>query len=222
MFQRASEYARTKKIPRIYIAANSGARIGLANELLSLFKVAWDDPSDPEKGFKYLYLTPDDYQDLTARGQENVIETQLIQDDSENRYKITSIIGLADDIGVENLSAAGMIAGETSCAYDEVMTISMVSGRAIGIGAYLVRLSQRVVQVDNSAIILTGYTALNKLLGREVYTSNTQLGGIQIMHNNGVTHATVHNDVEGIRKILRWLSYVPKRKGASLQGAHYR
>ena len=28
MFKRASEYARAKKIPRIYIAANSGARIG--------------------------------------------------------------------------------------------------------------------------------------------------------------------------------------------------
>ena len=57
--------------------------------------------------------------------------------------------------------------------------------------------------MDNSAIILTGYSALNKLLGREVYTSNTQLGGTQIMHNNGVTHATVPNDVEGVRKILR-------------------
>ena len=47
--------------------------------------------------------------------------------------------------------------------------------RAIGIGAYLVRLGQRVVQVENSAIILTGAGALNKLLGREVYTSNAQV-----------------------------------------------
>ena len=39
---------------------------------------------------------------------------------------------------------------------------------SIGIGTYLVRLSQRVVQVDNSSLILTGFTALNKLLGREV------------------------------------------------------
>ena len=38
----------------------------------------------------------------------------------------------------------------------------------LGIGTYLVRLSQRVVQVDNSSLILTGFTALNKLLGREV------------------------------------------------------
>lgn len=38
-----------------------------------------------------------------------------------------------------------------------------VSCRAIGIGAYLVRLGQRVIQVENSHIILTGVTALNKV-----------------------------------------------------------
>jgi hypothetical protein len=37
--------------------------------------------------------------DLAARGQEHTIETQLIQDEGESRYKITSIIGLAEDIG---------------------------------------------------------------------------------------------------------------------------
>ena len=47
-----------------------------------------------------------------------------------------------------------------------------------------------MVQVDNSAIILTGASALNKLLGKEVYTSNVQLGGVEIMANNGVSHAT--------------------------------
>lgn len=35
--------------------------------------------------------------------------------------------------------------------------------RAIGIGAYLVRLGQRVIQVENSHIILTGSGALNKV-----------------------------------------------------------
>ena len=63
--------------------------------------------------------------------------------------------------------------------------------RAIGIGAYLVRLGQRVVQVENSAIILTGAGALNKLLGREVYTSNAQVSqsrnlGSIIMTTNGI------------------------------------
>lgn len=79
------------------------------------------------------------------------------------RYKITDIIGIEDGIGVENLHYAGMIAGETSQSYNEIVTISMVSCRAIGIGSYLLRLGQRVVQIENSHIILTGYAALNKV-----------------------------------------------------------
>lgn len=43
-----------------------------------------------------------------------------------------------------------------------------------------------------------------------MYSSNTQLGGIQIMHNNGVTHLTVPTDVEGVAIILDWLAYIPK------------
>jgi hypothetical protein len=38
----------------------------------------------------------------------------------------------------------------------------------VGIGAYLVRLGQRTIQMVNGPLILTGYSALNKLLGREV------------------------------------------------------
>lgn len=64
---------------------------------------------------------------------------------------------------MENLRYAGMIAGETSQAYNEIVTISMVTCRAIGIGSYLLRLGQRVIQIENSHIILTGYAALNKV-----------------------------------------------------------
>lgn len=49
-----------------------------------------------------------------------------------------------------------------------------------------------------------------QVLGTEVYTSNNQLGGVQIMHNNGVTHSTVPDDFEGVFTILQWLSYMPK------------
>jgi len=72
-------------------------------------------------------------------------------------------IGKDFGFGVENLKFAGMIAGETSRAYQDIVTISMVTCRAIGIGAYLVRLGQRVIQIENSHIILTGYSALNKV-----------------------------------------------------------
>ena len=211
LFKEASVMARKLGIPRIYLAANSGARIGLAKEVRDKFNVAWEDPADPEKGFSGLYLTPEDYMELQAKG--DIVRAELT---NGNQYRITDIIGEADDIGVENLAAAGMIAGETAVAYNDIVTISMVSARAIGIGAYLVRLGQRVVQVDNSSIILTGAGALNKLLGREVYTCNTQLGGTQIMYNNGVTHKTERNDVEGVRRILHWLAYMPAVKGGDL------
>lgn len=66
-----------------------------------------------------------------------------------------------------------MIAGETSEAYKEIVTISMVSCRAIGIGSYLVRLGQRVIQIENSHIILTGYQALNKVCTQFISSSSS-------------------------------------------------
>jgi len=81
-----------------------------------------------------------------------------------------------------------------------------------GIGAYLVRLGQRAIQIEGQPIILTGAAAINKLLGREVYTSNLQLGGTQIMYKNGVSHMTANDDFEGVSKIVSWLSFVPDRK----------
>ncbi|XP_074527459.1 acetyl-CoA carboxylase isoform X2 [Halichoeres trimaculatus] len=209
LFLKASELARAEGIPRIYIAANSGARIGLAEEIKHMFQVAWIDPKDPYKGFKYLYLTPQDY---TRISSTNAVHCHHVEENGESRYIITDIIGKDDGLGVENLRGSGTIAGESSQAYEEIITISMVTCRAIGIGAYLVRLGQRVIQVENSHIILTGAGALNKVLGREVYTSNNQLGGIQIMHNNGVTHTTVPDDFDGVFTILQWLSYMPKNK----------
>ncbi|XP_063028939.1 acetyl-CoA carboxylase 2 [Melospiza melodia melodia] len=207
VFLRASELARAEGIPRIYIAANSGARIGFAEEVKHMFQVAWVDPAEPFKGFRYLYLTPQDYTRISAM---NSVRCEHVEEGGESRYVLLDIIGKDNGFGVENLRAAGTIAGESSRAYDEIVTISMVTCRAIGIGAYLVRLGQRVIQVENSHIILTGVTALNKVLGREVYTSNNQLGGVQIMHNNGVSHVTVPDDFEGVYTILQWLSYIPK------------
>ena len=82
-------------------------------------------------------------------------------------------LGKDEGIGVENLKGSGLIAGETSQAYNEIPTISMVTCRAVGIGAYLVRLGQRVVQVENSHIILTGAGALNKVSISISSTKNT-------------------------------------------------
>lgn len=212
IFSRASEKARQLGIPRIFFAANSGARMGLAEEVKALFKIAWQDEKEPEKGFKYIYLTPDDYARLAPI---NSVKATLIEDGGESRYRITDIIG-KDGLGVENLKYCGMSAGESSQAYKETVTISIVSCRALGIGAYLIRLGQRIIQIENSHIILTGYKALNTVLGREVYASNNQLGGIQIMHNNGISHATAPRDLDGVETVLKWLSYCPRLKGSPL------
>ena len=41
--------SRKLGLPRFYISANSGARIGLAEEIKPLFKIAWVDNDDFEK-----------------------------------------------------------------------------------------------------------------------------------------------------------------------------
>merc|ERR1719395_323323 len=116
----------------------------------------------------------------------------------------------AGGVGGENLSGSGLIAGETSRAYDETFTLSYVTGRSVGIGAYLNRLGQRNIQMVHGPMILTGFQALNKLLGKQVYTTQDQLGGPHVMVPNGVTHELVRNDQDGVEAMLRWLAFVPQ------------
>ena len=210
-FHKCSELARKLGIPRVYLSANSGARIGMAEELIPHFSVAWKDPKKPESGFDYLYLTPEKKARFEDGDLKHVI-TKEIKVNGETRHMITTIVGAEDGLGVECLRGSGLIAGETSRAYDDVFTITLVTCRSVGIGAYLVRLGQRTIQIEGQPIILTGAPAINKLLGREVYTSNLQLGGTQIMYRNGVSHMTADNDFAGVSKIVRWMSFVPDKK----------
>lgn len=207
-FNLVTELARREGLPRIYISANSGARIGLADELLSLVKIAWKNPSNPDEGFDYLYVNEVDY----AAVEGSASYTKIVED-GETRYKIDYVIGKEDGLGVESLKGSGLIAGATSKAYRDIFTVSLVTSRSVGIGAYLVRLGQRVVQVTGKPLLLTGAEAINKLLGREVYSSNLQLGGEQIMFRNGVSHLLAANDYDGIAQILHWMTYVPDRRG---------
>ena len=103
-----------------------------------------------------------------------------------------------------------------------------MAAHSVGIGAYLVRLGQRLVQVEGQPVILMGAPALNKVPGREAYTSNgsapplslsnLQLsGGTQIMHKNNVSHLVASSDLDGATPILQWLWYVPNVK--ALKGA---
>lgn len=73
-----------------------------------------------------------------------------------------------------------------------------------------------MIQRADQPIILTGYQALNKLLGRPVYSSQLQLGGPRVMAQNGVSHLTALDDLHGAKQILTWLSFVPTRVSPSL------
>ncbi|KAL0352311.1 UNVERIFIED_CONTAM: Acetyl-CoA carboxylase 1 [Sesamum calycinum] len=211
-FQAVTEVACAQKLPLIYLAANSGARIGVAEEVKSCFRVGWSDETNPERGFQYVYLTAEDY----ARIGTSVIAHELKLPSGEIRWVIDTIVGKEDGLGVENLTGSGAIASAYSRAYNETFTVTYVTGRTVGIGAYLARLGMRCIQRLDQPIILTGFSALNKLLGREVYSSHMQLGGPKIMATNGVVHLTVSDDLEGISAILKWLSFVPAYSGGPL------
>ncbi|KAH8078525.1 acetyl-CoA carboxylase [Aureococcus anophagefferens] len=163
---------------------------------------------DPSKGLEYLYVSEADLKSLP----EGSVDAKPAN--AAGHCELEAIIGAGDQvpdgIGVENLAGSGLIAGVTSRAYEETFTLSYVSGRSVGIGAYLNRLGQRIIQMKRGPMILTGFQALNKLLGKKVYTSQDQLGGPQVMVPNGVTHASVDDDYEGCQAIVNWLSYVPE------------
>ena len=196
VFRAATELALEQRIPIVYLAANSGARVGLSTEVREKIKVAWTDDSDPTKGFSYLFLSIQDYEDLwqlasrdgisSTNGSHPLLRAEKKMVGDEVRWVLSDVIGMEDGIGVECLSGSGAIASAYCRAFREGYTITLVSGRTVGIGAYLARLGRRCIQRSDQPIILTGYSALNKLLGRTVYTSQMQLGGPKVMGLNGV------------------------------------
>jgi len=126
-FFKCTELARKLGIPRIYLSANSGARLGVANELMPHFRVAWNDVEKPEAGFKYLYLTEE-----AKKRFENEVITEEITEGGQKRHKITTIIGAEDGLGVECLRGSGLIAGATSKAYNDIWTCTLVTCRSVG------------------------------------------------------------------------------------------
>jgi acetyl-CoA carboxylase/biotin carboxylase 1 len=136
-FFKVTELARRLGIPRIYLSANSGARIGIADELIPLFSVAWKDPSQQAKGFDYLYLTEEVHRQLEEAGRGEVI-TERIVENGEVRHKITTIVGAQDGLGVECLRGSGLIAGATSRAYEDIFTITLVTCRSVGMLLFII------------------------------------------------------------------------------------
>lgn len=126
-FNKCTELARKLGIPRIYLSANSGARLGIATELMPHFKVAFNDPAKQEAGFKYLYLD-----DEAKKRFESSVITEEITEDGEKRHKIVTIVGKEDGLGVECLRGSGLIAGATSRAYNDIFTCTLVTCRSVG------------------------------------------------------------------------------------------
>ncbi|CAD6194134.1 unnamed protein product [Caenorhabditis auriculariae] len=208
LFAFASRLARKQKLPQVNISCNSGARIGLASDIADLvcaqFKKSSKGGGESEE-LDYLYI---------EEMHEDSVKGQIVYEKMpDGKLKINAVIGKEEEaIGVENLQGSGLIAGETANAYHEVPTYCFVTGRSVGIGAYTARLAHRIVQARSSHLILTGFQALNTLLGQEVYSSNSQLGGVDVMHQNGVTHSVVDTDSDGIAQIVKWLGYLPVQK----------
>jgi acetyl-CoA carboxylase / biotin carboxylase 1 len=82
-------------------------------------------------------------------GVENLSGSGLIAGSHADLYPSRHCILL----GIASFSAShltfphSLLSGETSKAYKEVFTLTYCCGRSVGIGAYLARLGQRVVQV---------------------------------------------------------------------------
>ena len=199
-FKKISEFSRIKKIPRIYISCNSGAQLSVNVGIKDKFKIYWID-NNISNGLDFFYLDEEDYQDI-----KDEIVSERIFIDKLNKY-VFKIKGIYNN-GVKNLDGSSIIASETAKSYKENLTFTYITGRSVGIGAYLAKLGERVIQKIDSPILLTGYSALNSLIGKKAYDSNLQIGGPEVMSNNGISHKLVKSDQEGILTIINWLSYI--------------
>ena len=84
----------------------------------------------------------------------------------------------------------------------DIFTLSYVTGRSVGIGAYLNRLGQRVIQSVDGPLVLTGYGALNKLLGKNVPWKKTHVLYIIVMLI--LAHFLIRDKVNGGSNCIKY------------------
>ena len=180
-FHQASKRARTLGAPRIYICRTRGACLDYEPKLVEALVVGENDQVFVKPEFAEAWAHRLEYDPAT--------------------FEVFRIKNAAVDV----LDGCAHIAGETALAYNSIPTFTYVTGFAVGIGAYLARLGHRVIQRRAaSPLLLTGYSALNGLLGQDVYTSNDELGGPSIMGANGVSHRLVDDDVAAAKELRAW------------------
>ncbi|EJW04521.1 hypothetical protein EDEG_01262 [Edhazardia aedis USNM 41457] len=250
-------FARKIKVPFVFVSCNSGARIGLYDDLRKILKyvdkkffidndlqnaclkqekttieplkrniIGEKELSSIESSnknsmgnFSKLYVKPGNEENFKIDNkceEKNVVvlrNTKTSGKVYEESGIVTNSVGEVISIygntktGPENLAFSGLLAGETCLAYNSIMFLSYVTGRSVGIGAYLNKLGERIIQKTKSPLLLTGYHALNKLLQKDVYKSNDEVGGCDVMNSNGNCHREVKNDFEGAEEIIKWIDY---------------
>ena len=190
-FYEGLNHARQTKCPFVYIASNSGAEISINEELKFVVKQADD----------YLWLTPEDYPRYA-----NHVCAEYLPDC--HRYKINII----KNTGIETLNGCAQLVREMALARKEIPTFTLVLERNVGVGAYLAKLSERIIQRKDSPLLLTGFQALNKVLHKDLYESNLQLGGPTIMGGNGVTQNVVESTLDGLACVRHLLGFALQPK----------
>lgn len=109
-------------------------------------QIKWVSTDEPWKGFEYLYLTDHDYQAASDRhGPANLPfrAVPLHLGANVKHWRLTDVVGVEDGIGVECLSGSAATASAFSRGFEHGFTITLVTGRTVGIGAYLARLGRR-------------------------------------------------------------------------------
>lgn len=118
------------------------------------------------------FLAPEYEKEITIRSVlYNRTTAQINERKFAKPHKHQSLHPLLEDSIINNLHLFRLISmhWNSSLLYVIVpgklihICIFQVTCRSVGIGSYLVRLGQRVIQTENSHLILTGYSALNKV-----------------------------------------------------------
>ena len=201
VFSAMCALARDEGVPLVNLSCNSGANLSLRQALLGDIRMDRDDA-----GEWMMYLTEAGY----AKHRDHVGVVRVVRNegkgqDDEVRYVLSWVRN--DTTAAATLNGSGDIAAETVRTYRETMVLTYVTGRSVGIGAYVARMGGRIIQKRGSPLLLTGHKALNDLLGDTLYLSDDQLGGTDVMHRNGVTDLVVDTDADGVARILEWLSF---------------
>ena len=188
-FLESIQYSLDYHVPFVLFSANAGARI-MANPVLA--KIVQSEE-------KHLYIDAAAYQEQ----KEHLVCTRV----SDDQYRIDQIIGFTG-CGAGNLDGSAQMARKMMIAARMGLTMSYITSRSVGIGAYLCKIGQRIIHRQDASLVLTGFQAINDRLQSRVYEDNRDLGGAAIMSHNGISQLVVHDDRHAAECIAEWVSHL--------------